>query len=381
MKKICILGSTGSIGKQALEIVTEHPEKYQVVGLAAMQSIDDLEMQIKEYQPKIVAVFNEEKGKMLASRLSSNTRICFGIEGLIEVATFEDADIVLNSVVGSVGLLPTIDALKAKKTVALANKETLVAAGELVVETAYNNNTSIIPVDSEHSAVFQCMQGEKPEDISKIILTASGGPFRNWSYIDIKDAKSSDALRHPNWSMGRKISIDSATLMNKGLEVIEAKWLFDMKEDNIEVVIHPQSIIHSMIELKDQSIIAQLGIPDMKLPIQYALSYPNRIKGKVPGLDFKKISSLTFEEPDFNRFPCLMLAFEAIKIGGTMPCVLNAANEILVNYYLQDRIKFYDISKYIEKVMNKHNAFSYNNIEELLEIEKWVRSWIIDELR
>ncbi|SNR89097.1 1-deoxy-D-xylulose 5-phosphate reductoisomerase [Anaerovirgula multivorans] len=380
MKKICVLGSTGSIGKQALEIVKEHPETFKVIGLAAMQSIDDLEQQIREYQPKIVAVFNEEKGKMLASRISSNTKICFGIEGLIEAATYEDVDIVLNSVVGSVGLLPTIAALKSKKNVALANKETLVAAGELVMETSYKNSVSIIPVDSEHSAIFQCLQGEKQEDISKIILTASGGPFRNWDYADIKTASSSDALRHPNWSMGKKISIDSATLMNKGLEVIEAKWLFDIHVENIEVIIHPQSIIHSMIELKDRSVIAQLGIPDMKLPIQYALSYPDRVEGNVKGLDFKKINSLTFTEPDLQRFPCLKLAFEAIKIGGTMPCVLNTANEILVDYYLKNRITFYDISKYIEKVMNKHNAFSYNNVEELLELEKWVKSWIIDEL-
>lgn len=380
MKKISILGSTGSIGQQALALISDHPEEFKVVALAAMKNIDILEVQIKKYQPKIVAVFDEEKGKILASRITTNTKICFGIEGLIEVATFYDADIVLNSVVGSIGLLPTLLALKSRKKIALANKETLVAAGELVMNLCKKTKGSIIPVDSEHSAIFQCLQGEKKENLSRIILTASGGPFREWDYHDISCAKSKDALKHPNWSMGKKISIDSATLMNKGLEVIEAKWLFDIAVENIEVVIHPQSVIHSMIELKDHSIIAQLGVPDMKLPIQYGLSYPNRILGNITRLDFTKYNNLTFFQPDFTKFPCLGLAYEAIKIGGTMPCVLNAANEVLVEYYLRDRINFYDISKYIEKVMNKHNSFQYNDVEELLDVENWARNWIINEL-
>lgn len=380
MKKISILGSTGSIGKQTLELVREHPEKFQIVGLAVMRSIDDLELQINEFQPKIVAVFDKEKAQVLANRISSNIKICWGIEGLMEVATYPSANLVLNSVVGSIGLLPTIAAIKSKKDIALANKETLVAGGDLVIKECQKNNVDIIPVDSEHSAIFQCLQGEKLSDLNKIILTASGGPFREWEYETIRNATSQDALKHPNWSMGKKISIDSATLMNKGLEVIEAKWLFNVDVDKIEVVIHPQSIIHSMIELKDHSVIAQLGVPDMKLPIQYALSYPERIQGKVRNLDFKKLNMLTFMEPDTKRFPCLDLAYQAIKIGGTMPCILNTANELLVEYYLKNKIKFYDIPRYIEKIMGTHNSFVYNTIEELLELEKWVRIWLIDEL-
>ncbi len=248
------------------------------------------------------------------------------------------------------------------------------------MNTCEKNKVNIVPIDSEHSAIFQCMQGEKKEDIHKIILTASGGPFRAWKYDDIRTASSEDALKHPNWNMGRKISIDSATLMNKGLEVMEAKWLFDVDVDDIEVVIHPQSIVHSMIELKDHSILAQLGVPDMKLPIQYGLSYPDRIKGNVTRLNLNRLMNLTFEQANFEKFPCLELAYKAMKIGGTMPCVLNAANEILVNYYLQDRINFYDISKYIEKIMGQHDMFEYGNVNELLAIEKWVKNWMDDEL-
>ena len=380
MKKISILGSTGSIGKQALEVIKDHPDKFQVVGLAVMRSIDDLEMQIRKFKPKAVAVYDPEKGKILANRINGNTKIYTGIEGIIEIATLMDIDIVLNAVVGSVGLLPTMAALESKINVALANKETLVAAGNLVMNTCEKNKVNIVPIDSEHSAIFQCIQGEKKEDIHKIILTASGGPFRDWKYDDIRTASSEDALKHPNWNMGRKISIDSATLMNKGLEVMEAKWLFDVDVDDIEVVIHPQSIIHSMIELKDHSILAQLGVPDMKLPIQYGLSYPDRIKGNVTRLNLNRLMNLTFEEANFEKFPCLELAYEAMKIGGTMPCVLNAANEILVNYYLQDRINFYDISKYIEKIMGQHDMFEYGNVNELLAIEKWVKNWMDDEL-
>lgn len=380
MKKISILGSTGSIGKQALEVIKDHPDKFQVVGLAAMRSIDDLEMQIRKFKPKAVAVYDPEKGKILANRINGNTKIYTGIEGIIEIATLMDIDIVLNAVVGSVGLLPTMAALESKINVALANKETLVAAGNLVMNTCEKNKVNIVPIDSEHSAIFQCIQGEKKEDIHKIILTASGGPFRDWKYDDIRTASSEDALKHPNWNMGRKISIDSATLMNKGLEVMEAKWLFDVDVDDIEVVIHPQSIVHSMIELKDHSILAQLGVPDMKLPIQYGLSYPDRIKGNVTRLNLNRLMNLTFEQANFEKFPCLELAYKAMKIGGTMPCVLNAANEILVNYYLQDRINFYDISKYIEKIMGQHDMFEYGNVNELLAIEKWVKNWMDDEL-
>lgn len=381
MKKISILGSTGSVGQQTLDIIREHPERFKIVGLAVMQSIDELELQIKEFNPEIVAVFDKEKADVLATRISSNIKITWGIEGLIEVATHSSADLVLNSVVGSIGLVPTLAAIRSKKNIALANKETLVAGGDLVMRESIANNVKIIPVDSEHSAIFQCLQGENIKELNRLILTASGGPFRKWEYTDIQKAKAQDALKHPNWSMGRKISIDSATLMNKGLEVIEAKWLFDVDLDKIDVVIHPQSIIHSMIELIDNSVIAQLGVPDMKLPIQYAFSYPKRIKGNVKPLDFGNLSNLTFKKPDTKRFPCLTLAYEAMKIGKTMPCILNAANELLVEYYLKDKINFYDIPRYIEKVMEIHNPFEYNTVEELLELEKWVRIWLIDELR
>jgi len=381
MKKISILGSTGSIGLQTVEIVREHLDKFKIIGIAAMSNIEKLEEQINEFKPEIVAVFNEEKAKILASKINEETKIVSGMQGLIEVATHEKVDIVLNSVVGSVGMIPTYHAIRSKKNIALANKETLVVAGKTIMQEAIKNNVSIIPVDSEHSAIFQCLQGESTEDIEKIILTASGGPFRKMSKENLKSAKYYDALKHPNWDMGRKISIDSATLMNKGLEVIEAKWLFDISYEDIDVVVHPQSIIHSMVEFSDSSVIAQMGLPSMKLPIQYALTYPTREKSSIPKLKLSEIRTLTFEEPDLDRFPCLKLAYDAIKIGGTMPCVLNGANEVLVSKYLKDEISFYDIPKYVEKAMNKHSSFDYTSLDELLEVDKWVRNWIMNELK
>lgn len=381
MKKISILGSTGSIGLQTVEIVRDHLDKFKIIGIAAMSNIEKLEEQINEFKPEIVAVFNEEKAKILASKINEETKIVSGMQGLIEVATHEKVDIVLNSVVGSVGMIPTYHAIRSKKNIALANKETLVVAGKIIMQEAIENNVSIIPVDSEHSAIFQCLQGESTKDIEKIILTASGGPFRKMSKENLKSAKYFDALKHPNWDMGRKISIDSATLMNKGLEVIEAKWLFDISYEDIDVVVHPQSIIHSMVEFSDSSVIAQMGLPSMKLPIQYALTYPTREKSSIPKLKLSEIRTLTFEEPDLDRFPCLKLAYDAIKIGGTMPCVLNGANEVLVSKYLKDEISFYDIPKYVEKAMNKHSSFDYTSLDELLEVDKWVRNWIMNELK
>lgn len=381
MKKISILGSTGSIGLQTVEIVREHLDKFKIIGIAAMSNIEKLEEQINEFKPEIVAVFSEEKAKILASKINEETKIVSGMQGLIEVATHEKVDIVLNSVVGSVGMIPTYHAIRSKKNIALANKETLVVAGKIIMQEAIKNNVSIIPVDSEHSAIFQCLQGESTKDIEKIILTASGGPFRKMSKENLKSAKYYDALKHPNWDMGRKISIDSATLMNKGLEVIEAKWLFDISYEDIDVVVHPQSIIHSMVEFSDSSVIAQMGLPSMKLPIQYALTYPTREKSSIPKLKLSEIRTLTFEEPDLDRFPCLKLAYDAIKIGGTMPCVLNGANEVLVSKYLKDEISFYDIPKYVEKAMNKHSSFDYTSLDELLEVDKWVRNWIMNELK
>ncbi|MBM7613697.1 1-deoxy-D-xylulose-5-phosphate reductoisomerase [Alkaliphilus hydrothermalis] len=378
-KNICILGSTGSIGKQALEVVAQHPEKFKILGLAAMRSIDDLETQIHQFQPKVVAVYDEEKALELRSRVQGRIKIVAGMEGLIEVATLEGAEMILNSVVGSVGVLPTLEAIKSNKQVALANKETLVVAGEYIMKEVKKHGIKMIPVDSEHSAIFQCLQGEEENSLSKIILTASGGPFRERRKEELVKVKSRDALKHPNWSMGRKISIDSATLMNKGLEVIEAKWLFDVDVDKIDVVVHPQSIIHSMIELEDASVIAQLGLPDMKLPIQYAFTFPRRFEGNLPKLDLKEIGQLTFYDVDNDKFPCLSLAYEALKIGGTMPCVVNGANEILVEYYLQDKIGFYDIPKYIEKAMTNHKAFTYQSIDEILEVDQWVRKWVTSQ--
>ncbi|WP_026476039.1 1-deoxy-D-xylulose-5-phosphate reductoisomerase [Alkaliphilus transvaalensis] len=381
-KRITILGSTGSIGKQALEVVSEQPHEFEIIGLAAMSSIDDLELQIKQFQPKLVAVYDEKKALELKERIKgSRTRIVSGMEGLIETATLDEADLVLNSVVGSIGVLPTLSAIRSRKNIALANKETLVVAGALIMEEAKKYGVKIIPVDSEHSAIFQCLQGEASNTISKVILTASGGPFREREKRDLIDVKFHEALKHPNWSMGRKISIDSATLMNKGLEVIEAKWLFDVNVDKIDVVVHPQSIIHSMVEMEDSSVMAQLGLPDMKLPIQYAFTYPKRLKGNIPKLNLKEIGQLSFYEADLDKFPCLALAYEALRIGGTMPCIVNGANEVLVDYYLQDKIGFYDIPKYIEKAMNKHEVFQYKNIDEILEVDRWVRDWILSQLR
>lgn len=380
-KRVSILGSTGSIGTQTLDVIMEHRDRFEVVALGAMQNIDELEKQIDEFKPKFVAVYDKNKAGILKNRISSNTKIISDIEGLIEIASLNDVDLVLNSVVGSIGLLPTLHAIKAGKNIALANKETLVVGGELITKELEKYNVNIIPVDSEHSAIFQCLQGEKREAISKLILTASGGPFNNWELENLKDVTYKEALKHPNWSMGKKISIDSATLMNKGLEVIEAKWLFDIDVDKIDVVIHPQSIIHSMVEFKDTSVIAQLGLPDMRLPIQYALTYPKRLEMKSPGLNFMKYNSLTFNEPDYNKFPCLKLAYDAMKIGGTMPCVLNAANEVLVNLFLEQKIKFFDIPYYIEKIMDIHESSNYNSYEELLEVDIWAREWITKNIR
>lgn len=381
MKNISILGSTGSIGTQTLDVIKNHEEKFNVVGLSALKNIDELEKQIYEFNPEIVAVFNKEKAKILSNRIGKKIKIVSGIEGLIEVATLNSANIIVTSVVGSIGLIPTLEAIKCSKTIALANKETLVVAGELVMKEAKKYNATIIPVDSEHSAIFQCLQGEDVDNISRIILTASGGSFRKWTKEEIKAAKAEDALKHPTWNMGKKVTIDSATLMNKGLEVIEAKWLFDMDLDKIDVVVHPQSIIHSMVEYKDYSIISQMGTPDMRTPIQYALSYPDRINTNVKKLDFNSLGELSFSSPDIDRFPCLSLAYEALKEGKTMTSVLNGANEVLVEYFLQNKIKFYDIPKFIEKAMMAHKPFSYETVDEILEVDKWVRDWIENQIK
>lgn len=377
MKNISILGSTGSIGTQTLEVVRNNPDLFKVKAISGNMNISLLREQIEEFSPKYVAVYDEKKAMDLRNSLNDDSiKVLSGMDGLIEISTLEEIDVLVTSVVGNIGLIPTLNAIKAKKTIALANKETLVTAGELVMREALENNVKIIPVDSEHSAIFQCLEGYNIEDVNKVILTASGGPFRRLKKDELVNVQSSDALKHPNWTMGKKITIDSATLMNKGLEVIEAKWLFGVETSKIDVVVHPQSIIHSMVEFIDGSLLAQLGMPDMKLPIQYALTYPNRIKTDSKGLDFEKYNMLTFEKPDRKTFPCLDLAYEAINIGGITPAVLNAANEELVLQFLDNKIRFYDIPDRIEKAMKKFKGIKNPDINDIIEADKITREYI-----
>ena len=378
MKKISILGSTGSIGTQTLDVVRANRDKFEVVAISANSSINLLLEQIKEFRPKYVAVYNEASAKVLKEMIPSdiNIEVLCGMEGLVAISSLDEIDVLLTAIVGMIGLVPTLEAIKKGKTIALANKETLVTAGQLVMEEAKKNNVKILPVDSEHSAIFQCLNGENNKEIESLILTASGGPFRGKTKSQLLNVTKNEALKHPNWSMGRKISIDSSTLMNKGLEVIEAKWLFDVNTDKIDVVVHPQSIIHSMVQFVDSSIIAQMGCPDMKLPIQYALTYPDRILNDFERLDFSKLTSLTFEKPDLETFPCLKLAYDSLNMGGTYSAVLNAANEVLVNEFLEDKIGFYDIPYYIEKTLDAHKSISKPSLEEILHIDKWSRDFV-----
>ncbi len=376
MKNIAIIGSTGSIGTQTLDIVRDS-EDMCVVALAAGNNIERLIKQVREFKPKIVAVWKEDKALELKEALSEfNIRIVYGMDGLVEVATFEEADIVVTAIVGMVGIKPTIEAIKAGKDIALANKETLVTAGHIIMPLAKEKGVSILPVDSEHSAIFQCLQGEQNREIHKLIITASGGPFRGRTYEELKDVTVEDALKHPNWSMGKKITIDSATLVNKGLEIIEAKWLFNVEPEQIEVVVQPQSIIHSMVEFVDGAVKAQLGTPDMKLPIQYALTYPNR--RFLPGerLDFSKMTGIIMEMPDRKVFKGLDFAYQAIRTGGTMPTVLNAANECAVARFLNKDIKFLQIYDMIAACMNAHTVIDNPSFEQILETEQWVYSYL-----
>ena len=370
MKKLSILGSTGSIGTQTLEIVRENKD-LEVVALAAGSNIKIIEEQAREFKPELICVFDETKAKELKSNISDlDIKVVSGIDGLIEAATVESADIVLTAVVGMIGVRPTIAAIEAKKTIALANKETLVTAGHIIMKLAKEKGVSILPVDSEHSAIFQSLQGNKKSQVSKIILTASGGPFRNSSLEDLKNVTVEDALKHPNWSMGKKITIDSATMVNKGLEVIEAKWLFDVDFDDIDVVIQPQSLIHSMVEYIDGGIMAQLGTPDMKLPIQYALFYPDRrfLGGK--RVNFAELGSISFMKPDTKKFKGFALAYEAGRCGGTMPTIYNAANELAVSKFLNKEIKYLDIAQLIKEAMDKHKVIENPSLVEILEAEK-----------
>ena len=353
MKYISIIGSTGSIGTQTLDIVRSNKD-LKVTALAAGTNIDLLEKQAREFQPVIVAVYNEQKAEELKLRLAdTNIKVCAGMDGLLEAATQEQCSVVVTAIVGMIGIRPTIAAMKAGKDIALANKETLVTAGHIIMPMAEELGVSIYPVDSEHSAIFQCLQSGKRDDLDSLIITASGGPFRKKTTEELKYVTVEDALNHPNWSMGRKITIDSATLVNKGLEVIEAKWLFGVQPGQIEVVVHPQSVIHSMVQFEDGAIKAQLGMPDMRLPIQYAFSYPDRINSSFDRLDFSKCTNLTFEQPDTKRFRNLALSYESMYRGGNMPCIVNAANEVVVAAFLRDEISFLGMSDVIEHTMGQ----------------------------
>ena len=372
MKNIAILGSTGSIGRSTLDVIAQNRERFRVVALAAGNNIDLLEEQIRTFRPSLAAVADQDAALALRKRLQG-VEILYGADGVNSVAAHADADFVLSAIVGSAGLLPTITAIKAGKTIGLANKETLVMAGDIVMKEAERNKVMIIPVDSEHSAVSQCLQGHSNSEIRRIILTASGGPFVDLRKSDLKDIKAKEALKHPNWSMGRKISIDSATLMNKGLEVIEACWLFGLPPEKIDVLIHPQSIIHSFVEFRDMSCLAQLSMPDMRGPISYALSYPERLDGPISGLELEKIGSLTFRKPDHDMFPCLSYAYEAIKTGGTVPAALNAANEVAVYAFLDNQIGFNDIPAVIRKTVERHTVKAEPELDDVLETDRWAR--------
>jgi len=353
-KQIAILGSTGSIGSQALQVIEEHADLYEVYALTANNKVELLIEQARKFQPEVVIIANEDKYAQLRDALSDlPVKVYAGMDAICQVVESQPINIVLTAMVGYSGLKPTINAIRAGKAIALANKETLVVAGELINELAQEYRTPILPVDSEHSAVFQCLTGEIGNKIEKIILTASGGPFRNCTMEQLQTVTKAQALKHPNWDMGAKITIDSASMMNKGFEVIEAKWLFGVRPEQIEVVVHPQSVIHSMVQFEDGSIKAQLGLPDMRLPIQYAFSYPDRISSSFERLDFMKCSSLTFEQPDTTRFRNLVLAYEAMNKGGNMPCIVNAANEIVVAAFLRDEISFLGMSDVIEQTMAK----------------------------
>ena len=366
IKTVSILGSTGSIGTQSLEVCEKHGIK--VTALAAHSSIDMLEQQARKFMPSKVCIYRDDKYSELKERLAdTDIKVLSGMDGLCEIAVMEESDIVLNSVVGMVGLLPTLTAMEAGKNVALANKETLVAGGKIVTELAKKKGVTIYPIDSEHSAVFQCLQGNKREQLSKMILTASGGPFFGYTYDQLRNVTKEQALKHPNWDMGNKITIDSATLMNKGLEFIEAKWLFDLRPDQIEIVVHRQSVVHSAVEYNDYSVIAQMGVPDMKIPIQYALLYPDRMECPTGRLSLTDYGKLTFEKPDYDTFKCLSAAIEAIKRGGAYPCLVNSANEEAVRAFLHDEIKFIQIGEIVSSVLDKFEYFDIISYEDVTQ--------------
>lgn len=375
MKRLAILGSTGSIGVSALEIVAAHPERFQIVALTAGRNFDLLAEQVRQFKPELVAVQQEADSGLLRRKLGGNPpEILHGRAGLVACAAQNQAEMVVSSIVGAAGLEPTLAAINAGKDVALANKEALVAAGSIVMSAVEKMGCRLFPVDSEHSAIFQSLEGHRKHDVKRLILTASGGPFRDHSVQDLARVTPERALAHPNWSMGRKISIDSATMMNKGLEVIEAHWLFDLPADRIDVHIHPESIVHSMVEYIDGAVIAQLGIPDMKTPIAYALSYPERLCLQLPPLNLCQMGPLHFHEPDIGRFRCLRLAYDALRCGGTAPAVLNAANEVAVGAFLERKIGFLDIADIIEEVLSQHDTQPLDDLDHALAADAWSRA-------
>ena len=376
-RKIAILGSTGSIGTQALDVISKHADRFEAYVLVANNSVELLIKQARKMLPEIVVIGNKDKYNQLKDALADlPIKVWCGIEAIEEVVKDENIDLVLTAMVGISGLKPTISAIKAGKAIALANKETLVVAGEIIANLALKHRVPVLPVDSEHSAIFQCLNGEVNNRIDKILLTASGGPFRKFTTEQLAKVTKKQALNHPNWNMGMKVTIDSSTLMNKGLEMIEAKWLFDVNPSQIEVLIHPQSIIHSMVQFEDNTIMAQLGQPDMRAPIQYAFSYPERLKLEMEPVDFIKLSHLTFEAPDRDRFPNLNYAYEAIEKGGNMPCILNAANEVAVSLFLEERIGFYDMSKLIEQAMDKSSFIKDPSLSDYLQCDTETRDII-----
>jgi len=381
-RQLAILGSTGSIGTQALEVVSEHSDLFEVYALTANNQVDLLINQARKYMPEVVVIANERKYPELKEALEDlPIKVWAGADAIAQMVQSEPIDMVLTAMVGYSGLRPTISAIKAGKAIALANKETLVVAGELIMKLAAEHKVPILPVDSEHSAIFQCLTGAYDNPIEKILLTASGGPFRRKKLEELATVTKAQALKHPNWTMGAKITIDSASMMNKGFEMIEAKWLFDVTPDQVQVVVHPQSVIHSMVQFEDGAVIAQLGIPDMKLPIAYAFSFPTRMRSMAPRLDFNQYSTLTFEEPDMERFRNLAFAFEAARQGGNMPCILNAANEVVVAAFLQDRIGFLQMSDVIERTMRKASFIVNPSYEDYVATDTEARRLANEELK
>lgn len=375
-KGIAVLGSTGSIGVSTLSVIASHTDKFAVLALAAHSNVDQLEEQVRRFRPRLAVLFNEDKASQLRDRLGNvDIEVDSGLHGLCRAAVYPDVDLVMSAVVGSIGLWPTLRAVQAGLDVALANKESLVMAGELIIRPDRPEWGRIIPVDSEHNAIFQVLHDQQRSALRRILLTASGGPFRDWSLEDMRSASVVEALKHPNWKMGPKITVDSATMMNKGLELIEAHRLFDVPVENLQIVVHPESIVHSMVEFHDGSVLAQLGIPDMRVPISYALAYPQRLPNSLPSLDLFSVRALHFHSPDHERFPCLRLAVEAARCGGTMPAVLNAANEVAVQAFLEGSINFLAIPKVIETTMARHVAIPLDDISVALEADRWAREY------